>query len=93
MATALFDVDTGLRIGDNYWFSSNGNIVSTGTVIAQNFKVSAGGTIFQDFEQLELANLVVSGNVTFSNTAAISYDANNAMPKQYIDVMAIVFGQ
>ncbi len=90
MANALFDVDSGLRIGDNYWFSSNGNIVSTGTVIAQNFKVTEGGT--QDFSQIETANIFVSGNIVFTSPDTISFDANNAMPKQYVDVMAIVFG-
>jgi len=157
MANKLFDVETGIKIGDSYWFSGNGNIIATGTVIAGNIQVTGntsvttiqyentsfqyatnlsspnvfitGGSIgvgtngtvsemanvyaqLGRFGSLSIANVwitggrattlvatnfssgnvLMTGDITQSATGTFSYNANTLQPKQYTDVMSVVFG-
>lgn len=45
MANALFDVDYGLRVGNQVWFSGNGDIVSTGNITVGNIVVSGAYSV------------------------------------------------
>ena len=137
MANALFEVESGVRVGDNYWFSSNGNIVTAGTIVAGNIQVTGatsitninienttyqyatnfsspnvwvtGGSIgvqtngtvspianiyatLGNFTNFSSGNIVATGNIVFTNSAQQSYDADSVLPKQYVDLMSIVFG-
>ena len=196
MANKLFDVETGLKIGDSYWFSGNGNIIASGTIVAGNIQVTgatsvttiqyentayqyasnlsspnvfitggslgvgtdgavspmanlyaelgrfsslsianvlitgasattlvatnfstgnatitgstttigiaAGGSASPianlyasgvgNFGSITTANVLMTGDITQSATGTFSYDARTLAPKQYIDVMSVVFG-
>jgi hypothetical protein len=157
MANKLFDVETGLKIGDSYWFSGNGNIIASGTIIAGNISVTGAtsitnlqyentvvqyannlsspnvfitggslgvntdGTVSEmanvyaqlgRFSSLSIANVMITsgnvitlvannfssgnvlmtGDITQSATGTFSYNANTLPPKQYTDVMSVVFG-
>lgn len=45
MANALFEVDYGLQVGDQKWFSANGDIVSSGNLTVGNIIVSGSYSV------------------------------------------------
>lgn len=70
MANKLFDVETGLKIGDSYWFSGNGNIIASGTIIAGNIQVTGAtavtniqyeNTVYQYATNLSSPNVFITG--------------------------------
>jgi hypothetical protein len=78
MANSYFEVDTGVNVGGVSISATSGNISTTGNAIITGTASVTG-------------NLTVSGNLTL-NTTTLNYNANAAMPKQYMDVIAVVFG-
>jgi hypothetical protein len=95
MANALFDVDTGLRVGGNYWFASNGNITTTGTIIAGNIQVTGAtsvtninieNTTYQQATNFSTANAWISGGaIGVDVTGTVSPVANVYATLAYID--------
>ena len=70
MANKLFDVETGLKIGDSYWFSGNGNIIASGTIVAGNIQVTGAtavtniqyeNTVYQYATNLSSPNVFITG--------------------------------
>jgi glutaredoxin len=77
MANKLFDVETGLKIGDSYWFSGNGNIIASGTIIAGNISVTGAtsitnlqyeNTVVQYANNLSSPNVFITGGSLGVNT-------------------------
>jgi hypothetical protein len=95
MANALFDIDTGLRVGNNYWFSSNGNISTTGTIIAGNIQVTGAtsvtninieNTTYQQATNFSTANAWISGGAIGVNvTGAVAKISNLYVILGYAD--------
>jgi hypothetical protein len=77
MANSNFVIDQGLTVGPVQIFAGNGDIITTGNV---SFGSSATG----------YDNMTVNGNITLTGT--LSTAADTVQPKQYIDVMTVVFG-
>lgn len=74
MANALFEIESGLRIGDNYWFTSNGNIITTGTIVAGNIQVTGSSSVtnveYENVDYLETnnfstGNAAITGGQTY----------------------------
>ena len=78
MANSFFEVETGVNVGGVSINATSGNISTTGNAIITGTASVTG-------------NLTVRGNVTL-NTTTLNYNANAVMPKQYVDVISVVFG-
>lgn len=78
MANSFFEVETGVNVGGVSINATTGNISTTG-----NASITGMASI--------TGNLNLSGNLML-NASTISYSANSVMPKQYVDVISVVFG-
>jgi hypothetical protein len=99
MANSNFVIDQGLTVGALSVTATAGDLTTTGNVTMGSIKMFAGngdiittGNVSFGSSAVGYDNMTVGGNITLSQTATLSTAADTVQPKQYIDVMTVVFG-
>ena len=98
MANSNFVIDQGLVVGALNVTAAAGDLTTTGNVVmGTSIKMFSGngdiittGNVSFGSSATGYDNMTVSGNITLVGT--LSTAADTVQPKQYIDVMTVVFG-
>lgn len=98
MANSNFVIDQGLTVGALSVTASAGDLTTTGNVImgsriqmfSGNGDIITTGNVSFGSSATGYDNMTVSGNITLVGT--LSTAADTVQPKQYVDVMTVVFG-
>jgi hypothetical protein len=98
MANSNFVIDTGLTVGALSVTAPAGDLTTTGNVImgsriqmfSGNGDIITTGNVSFGSSATGYDNMTVSGNITLVGT--LSTAADTVQPKQYVDVMTVVFG-
>jgi hypothetical protein len=98
MANSNFVIDQGLTVGALSVTAAAGDLTTTGNVImgsriqmfSGNGDIITTGNVSFGSSATGYDNMTVSGNITLVGT--LSTAADTVQPKQYVDVMTVVFG-
>ena len=97
MANSNFIVDQGLTVGPLNVSAAAGDLTTTGNVVMGSIKMFSGngdiittGNVSFGSSATGYDNMTVNGNITLVGT--LSTAADTVQPKQYVDVMTVVFG-
>ena len=98
MANSNFVIDQGLTVGALSVTATAGDLTTTGNVImgsriqmfSGNGDIITTGNVSFGSSATGYDNMTVSGNITLVGT--LSTAADTVQPKQYVDVMTVVFG-
>jgi hypothetical protein len=98
MANSNFVIDQGLTVGALSVTATAGDLTTTGNVVmgtrikmfSGNGDIITTGNVSFGSSATGYDNMTVSGNITLVGT--LSTAADTVQPKQYVDVMTVVFG-
>jgi hypothetical protein len=98
MANSNFVIDQGLTVGALSVTATAGDLTTTGNVtmgsriqmFSGNGDIITTGNVSFGSAATGYDNMTVAGNITLVGT--LSTAADTVQPKQYVDVMTVVFG-